>query len=860
MRSLTTLSLLLAATPVAAQEAPETSTTGSAAIDAADEAQQTDAIRASGEEILVVATKFNGQIEAPQAPIATFDEAEIQALGATNVGELLARVSPQTGSGRGRGGGGQPLILVNGQRITNFREMRNYPPEAIKRVEILPEEVALRFGSPPNTRVVNMILKDKFDSKRIEAGISVPTRGGFSSWNAEATLLTIRKLKRFTVTGTTSETSPLFESERDLDQVQPNQPTVSTDPVSAEFRTLIADSRSFGFNTAWTKGLGKDGTGGNFTLSGEANRSESRSYSGFNTVLLTGPLPASQTVLRTLPDPLERTTNSTTASFGTGYNTNFGKWQFSATLDGTHAESRTLIDRRAITTSLTDAALAGTLPLTGSLPALTPAGQDLALNNSERVESLVTLSGRPFRVPAGMVSATFKTGITWIDFDSVDQRSAAGPISLNRFRVQGGLNVAVPLTSRRENFGAGIGDITLNLSATLSDVSDFGAVNDWSAGVTWAPTEKLNLQASYIVNQEAPSISQLGNPEARTFNIPVYDFTENENVLVTIISGGNPFLKREQQRDIKLSANWTLPIKDSNLLVEWFRNRSTDVTASFPLLTPEIEAAFPGRVVRNIATNRLVSIDQRPVTFAKQESSRLRWGFNTSGAIGKAPEGGGMFGGMGGGGSRTSRPATPGAAPAAAPPPAAPRPPAGGGTRPGGARGGGGGFMAAMGGGGQGRWSLGVFHTVQFDNTVQIAAGGPVLDLLGGDALSTSGTPRHALEFNGGVFHKGMGMFFQGSWNGPTTIKSSGLPGSTDLRFGSVNSVNVFLFAELGMIPGVTKKVPFLKGANLSLRFENLFDSVQKVTDGSGAVPLSYQRDYLNPRGRVIGIQFRKGF
>ncbi|HQV02981.1 MULTISPECIES: TonB-dependent receptor [unclassified Novosphingobium] len=859
MRSLTTLSLLLAASPAMAQETAEAPASGSAAVDAADETQPIDAIRASGDEILVVATKFYGQIEAPQAPIATFDEADIQALGATNVGELLARVSPQTGSGRGRGGGGQPLVLVNGQRITNFREMRNYPPEAIKRVEILPEEVALRFGSPPNTRVVNLILKDKFDSRRIEAGVSLPTRGGFSSWNGEASLLTLRKLNRFTLTGSVSDTTPLFEAERDLDQGQPSQPTVSTDPDQAEFRTLIADSRSFGLNTAWTKGLGKDGMGGNFTLSGEANRTDSRSYSGFNTVLLTGPLPASQSVLRTLPDPLERTTRATTIALGTGYNTNLGKWQFSATLDGTHAESRTLIDRRATTTSLTDAALAGTLPLTGPLPALTPAGQDLALNNSERIESLVTVSGRPFRVPGGMVSTTFKAGITWIDFDSLDQRSTAGPVSLNRLRVQGGLNVAVPLTSRRENFGRGLGDISLNFSANLSDVSDFGAVNDWSTGLTWAPTEKLNLQASYIFNQEAPSISQLGNPETQIFNVPVYDFALNENVLVTIISGGNPLLKREVQRDIKLSANWTLPIKDSNLLVEWFRNRSSDVTASFPLLTPEIEAAFPGRVVRDPATNRLVSIDQRPVTFARQESSRLRWGFNTSGTIGKAPEGGGgMFGGMGGGGPRGQRPAAAGATPAAAPP-AAPRPPAGGGARPGGGRGGGG-FMAAMGAGGQGRWSLGVYHTVQFDNTVQIAPGGPVLDLLGGDALSTSGTPRHALEFNGGVFHKGMGMFFQGTWNGPTTIKSSGLPGSTDLRFGSVNSVNLFLFAEFAMMPGVTKKVPFLKGANLSLRIENLFDSVQKVTDGSGTVPLSYQRDFLNPRGRVIGIQFRKGF
>ena len=150
----------------------------------------------------------------------------------------------------------------------------------------------------------------------------------------------------------------------------------------------------------------------------------------------------------------------------------------------------------------------------------------------------------------------------------------------------------------------------------------------------------------------------------------------------------------------------------------------------------------------------------------------------------------------GGGGAGASAPATP-------------RPAGGGGGGgPRGGRGGGGAMGALFGAGGPpGRWSLGVYHTVQFENLVTIAPGGPVLDLLGGDAIATSGTPRHALEFNGGVFYKGFGSFFQGSWNAPTTLRSSGLPGTTDLRFGSTTSVNLFLFAELSMMPKVIKGV-----------------------------------------------------
>ena len=831
MRTLATLGFLLAATPVYAQSAPQSEPSEPSSDPAVEQAEAAaddqDERSASDKDILVVATRFGGQIDAPQAPIATFDEAEIQALGATSVGELIARVSPQTSSGRGRGEGGMPLILVNGQRVTNFRELRNYPPEAIKRVEILPEEVALRFGSPPNTRVVNLILKDNYSSRALEGSYSLPTAGGFNAWRGEATLLKIKKLNRFTVTGTTTDTSPLFENERDVVQAASSIPSVPTDPDPAAFRTLIGDSRSFGLNSAWTKGFGKDGTKGALTISAEANRTDNLSFSGLNTVPLTAPV-----------DLLERRTRTTSVAAGTGYNKQIGKWLLNATVDGTHAETRTLID----------------------LTTASGGGQALATNNSERVESLITVSGRPVRVPAGLIATTFKTGITWIDFDSFDTRSSVGPASLQRFRVQGGINVAVPLTSRRENFGAGAGDITLNLSGNWSHLSDFGTVNDWSAGLTWAPTEKLNLGASYIVNQEAPAISQLGNPQAVTFNVPYYDFSRGETVLVAVTIGGNPLLRREQQRDIKLSANWTLPfIANSNVVVEWFRNRSTDVTASFPLLTPEIEAAFPGRVTRD-GTGRLTAIDQRPVTFAQQESSRLRWGFNLSGTIGKAPAGGGMFGPGGGGARPAGRPA--GAAPvAAAPTPPPPPPTAGAAPRAGaGPRRGGGSPLAALGGGQQGRWSLGVYHTAQFQNRVLITPGGPALDLLDGDSLSASGSPRHSLEFNGGAFHKGLGMFFQGTWSAPTRVEASGLPGTSDLRFGSVTSVNLFLFSEFSMMPKLTKAAPFLKGARVSFRIENLLGSVQTVTDGSGAVPISYQRDYLDPRGRVISIELRKMF
>lgn len=766
-------------------------------------------------EIVVLAARIKGQVDAPEAPIATLDENDIAALGASSVAQLLDRISPQTGSGRGRGGG-HPVVLVNGQRITNFREMRNYPPEAIRRVEVLPEEVALRFGFPPDARVVNLILKDNFQNRRAELGYGLPSHGGFAVSGLEATVLRIRGPQRLNLNATIDHTTPLYESERAVVQAAGTVPDLASDPRPADYRSLIAESTNYGITASWSKGLGKDGLGGSLSLSGGASKARSNSFAGFDVIRLTAPGGAS--LLRALGDPLRRRVDGTTVQGGAGINTFLGTWQFSGTLDVTHTESTTRIDRRADAGALVAAAAAGALAIDGPLPALADAGSDTADLNSDGVTGLITLTGRPLNLPAGDPTVTLRSGYGWSTIESRDTRTGGSTANLTRGDLSAGVNLALPLTSKRENVLAALGDIALNLSAGWNHLSDFGDLTDWSAGLNWAPTKPLSLGVSYIVNEAAPTLAQLGSPMVQTFNVPVYDPGRGETALVTLTTGGNRQLGSERQRDWKFSLNWQLPMPGrSNLVAEYFRNHSSNVSASFPVLTSAIEAAFPGRVTRD-SSDRLIAIDQRPVTFAEQTGSRLRWGLNLDGAIGAATPGG-----------KGSR----------------------------------GGMMAMMGGpggGGQGRWNIGVFHTVQFESTATITPGGPVLDLLGGDSLSAGGAPRHGLEFNGGMFYKGFGFFSNGSWSAPTRLKTNAQTASSNLRFGAVTKLNVNFFADLGRMPKLVQSAPLFKDTRLSLKFENLFDSRQKVTDASGAVPLSYQADYLDPRGRVITLEVRKAF
>lgn len=818
MRPLVLIPLVFAAAPAFAEEdalsagAQPVSGVAAGQDGGVEDVPTDEDLQSDDREILVIARRLPGQVDAPQPPIQTLDEEDIQAYGAGSIAELITALTPQTGSGRGRGGG-FPVMLINGRRISNFREMRDLPPEAIRRLEILPEEVALRYGYQPNQRVVNFILKDHFASKTLAGEYDQPTRGGNSDQELETGLFKIDKQNRLNLTGKFNNTTLLTEGERGVIQQVPAAPGA---PDPADYRSLIGEARSYALNGTWSTGSGVGQQATSLTINGAVTRNDSRSLNGIQSIRPDGTV-----------DPLTTTTNATTLETGLGYNKPLGKWNLTATLDGSYGDTRTRVDQPV-------------------------GGAERARTQNYGMTSLLTLMGRPVTLPAGDATLTVKAGYAYSRSDNESSRPDNIDSSLTRNDFSTGVNLALPLTSRRDDVLAAVGDLSLNFSAGLNHLSDFGYLTDWSAGVTWSPTEKLGLQASYIVNEAAPSLAQLGSPTLTSLNVPVYDFTRGENVLVTVINGGNPDLKRETQRDIKLSANWQLPfLSNSNLIVEYFRNRSSDVTQSFPLLTPEIEAAFPGRVVRD-AGGRIVSIDRRPVTFSEVNSSRLRWGFNISGTIGKPqPTGRGGFPGMAG-----QRP------------PGVGGPGAGGGRFPGGGmgRGGGGGFRGGgpmggpMGGNGQGRWNLSLYHTIEFTNTVLVAPGGPVLDLLGGDALTAGGVARHGLELEGGLFHKGFGLRVTGNWSSPVTVRSTGTPTSSDLRFGSVTKLNLRAFVNFDQKPKLIKDMPFLKGMRLSLKVDNLLDSRQRVTDQTGAVPLSYQPDYRDPQGRVIGIDLRKMF
>ncbi|HYJ29842.1 MAG TPA: TonB-dependent receptor [Allosphingosinicella sp.] len=793
-----------------------------------------------GEAIVVTGQRPRGSVDSDIPPEIQLDRRDIRATGAGTITELLDAIAPQTRSGRGREGGGRPVVLLNGQRISGFGEIRDLPPEAIERVDILPEEVALRYGYRADQRVVNIVLRRRFDATTGELEGGFATAGGRGSYEIDLNHLRIDPAGRYSLDFEYQHSDPLFESERDIIQA------ASAPADIGRFRTLLAESDQL-------------------TLGGTINRSAFGDVSA----TLNGRFDTNWSTRFLGPDPsdddaLRRESDGRTAHVGLILNGNLRPWRWSLTSNYDNV----------LSTSRTDTGIATTPDRTRTL-------------SSIGTTELVT-SGPLFDLPGGEVSATVRAGFDTRDFSSTTRRNGieqSRDLSRDRGAVQASIDL--PIASRRRAFLEDLGNLSVNFNAEIEQLSDFGTLTTLGAGLNWSPIEELNFGASFTDEDGAPSMQQLGDPVQETPGVRVFDLVRGETVDITRIEGGNPNLLADNRRVLSLRMN-ARPFEDEDLtfLANYTSSRIDNAIASFPTATPEIEAAFPGRFLRDVG-GRLLQIDGRPVNFARTERSEVRWGINFSEPIGPQRPAGGFRrgGGRGAGAPGGALQAPQGEQPAGQPPqvgqpgqPPQPGPQGEAAQRPRGP-GGGGGFRGSGGGGGRGgfggggmggggrfggRLQLGLFHTYHISNEILIREGVPVLDLLDGSAVGgRGGQPRHEVEAQAGLFKNGIGARLTANWQSGTTVHGRpDLTGASsgDLSFSDFTTVNLRLFADLGARRDWVREVPFLRGMRVTLAIDNLFDSRIDVRDSTGATPLSYQDDYLDPLGRSVRISLRKLF
>ena len=108
------------------------------------------------------------------APELELGEADIDALGAYDIGEVLGRLTEQLAPGE------EPMVLINGRLVPNAGVFSRFPPDALVRAEILPREATSLLGGRPGQRVVNLVLQRRFSSLDVLASGARPTAGGTS--------------------------------------------------------------------------------------------------------------------------------------------------------------------------------------------------------------------------------------------------------------------------------------------------------------------------------------------------------------------------------------------------------------------------------------------------------------------------------------------------------------------------------------------------------------------------------------------------------------------------------------------------------------------------------------------------------
>ena len=740
--------------------------------------------------------------------------ADIQAYGVANVSDLLDQLAPQTRSDRGRGGDG-PVLLINGRRISGFSELRDLPTEAILRVQVLPEEVALKYGYSANQRVVNFVLKPLFHAQTGQASAGAATEGGLPSAGVESGSFQIKDDTRVTVNLKYSATGALTEAERNLVPLSLSGAPLAVSVDPGRYRTLTPATETASGNAVYSRGIF---AGIAATVNGALDATRSTARLGLD------PLAAAAA-------PLRQTTDGWTGHLGASFNRDLAGWRLSLTSAYDHAASKT--DG--------DAVVAG-----GRI-------QNTAHSRSDTANAQLLASGVLLRLPAGSLRSSVKLGASgsWFAADSV-RRGQAQSADFSRGGGNAQLNLDLPLASRRNHFAGRLGELSANLNGAVEQISDFGTLMTLGYGLNWTPVTGLTLIASQTHDENAPAVQQLGNPLVVTTGARIFDYRTGQTVDVTRLTGGNAALTGDRRDVFKLGLTWKpFAERDLTLTANYVESAIDNPIVTFPAATAQIEAAFPDRFQRDAAGN-LLQIDYRPVNFASQRRRELRWGLNYSRAVGPQAAAAGR---MGGGGRPPG-----GGFGGGGPPPgdnAPPGPFAGGG----GSGFGGGGRGGGRGGGQDGRLRLALYHTVFFADRFVVRPGGPVLDLLNGAASGNSGgQPRNEIEAQAGLSARGLGAQLSGTWSQGTTILGGAGASRGALSFSDIATLDARLFADLSQQRQLLAKAPWLANTRVTLSVSNLFDTRVKVRDAAGLTPVSYQPADLDPAGRVIRLSLRKLF
>lgn len=537
--------------------------------------------------IVVTAKRVRGSVLGDVPPTRTFNPLDIRAYGARDVAELIAGLSAEVTS-VDAGGPKQPIVLLNGKRISSFDEIASYPTEAIARLEVFPEDLALRYGFPAGRKVVNIITADPFKSTNVYTSYGTTTEGGRETFGANGRYLHLKGGSRYNINMGLETSRRLLESERDL-VVPLGRPT------EGRFRTLLPESRQLTINGSSSH----DFLGGNpLTLTGKAFTAETEALLGLGA-----------------GRPLTQDVNIHAVDIGAALSGRLPGWFWYGGTTYRFSGGETFTDGSTVESRKDEAhASASTFSVDASL------------------------SGSLFELPSGRVSATIRSEYSRDTFKSRASHGDRGTSErLLRDRSTVFANLDVPLASRDAGTPTWLGNLSVNAQVGLEQLTRFGALYTAGYGVYWSPISSLRLNISTSNQQTAPLLEQLGAPTITTPNVRTFDYVRGETVDVTRTSGANLDLRSDDRQLMNIGLSFK-PARNVSLIASFTRTDIDDPILIFPIITQPVQTAFPERFTRD-TSGRLVRVDSTPINLSSTHRSQLRWGLNFTRSLGRLPGG-----------------------------------------------------------------------------------------------------------------------------------------------------------------------------------------------------------------------------
>jgi hypothetical protein len=682
-------------------------------------------------------------------PLLQLSPSELESYGADTLSDLVDALKPLTRGGRSDGA---PVVLINGH-LAGVVEFANLPSDAVERVEVLPETVALQYGFSENQRVLNIVLREHYRAVPTRVSEGGATEGGDRTTVVDASLVHLDDDARVTMLGSFQNNAKLVESDRGIDQPDSIDRTLQPDKSEGKFAATVtgtiagvSSSLEVSFDRVSTKGLqGAEDVAG-------------------------------------APTPLEQSADGNAARVALQLTGQVGRFVWGAL--GSYSRLNT------------DSSGAIGLDDVGNL-ALDRTNSALNSGNLQ-----LSLSGRIARLPAGAVVANIKAGFGYQGFSSQDAYPGAPLARSNLVRTDrsASFNASLPITSRASGVAARAGDLSATVNLFFDDVSDFGALLSPSVGLDWSPIKKVYFNAIFTEHKTPPTVQQVLAPATVTPNVEMFDFVTGQTVYVTSITGGAPTLRATDDRVTSFGVALGPFLEKTTFSAHYEQHRTRDAIGTLPPLTEDVELAFPERFTRD-SEGTLIEVDNRSVNLRRQYLNDLKWGFNAWVPFGSSVKG------------------------------SAPN-----------------------------RIEFSIFDTWYLKDEILIRDGIPILNLLNGAPLSlTGGQPRHQVDWTALVYKDGLGAALNGTWKSATSVAGGDPPTTDPLRFSTLGTVNLRLFADLGRLPA-TQGEQWARGARVALQVLNVADRRQSVEDTAGVTPLAFAPGYLDPAGRTVWLTVRKVF